>query len=219
MAAREGPSGLSLQPDASNAAAAAANTTTNLLASVKEQELQFERLTRELEEERQIVASQLERCMLGTESPGGDSSSSSEKSFAWRSADVSAVGESQAGVLEASGSPGRLLQAEDGLYPAEPERASLHDSEGSAGHSAQMTSYSDSGYQDSSVSYYSNQNVVRSEPRASLSRSPRAEGQASGQVGPVSAGLGCPTRAETRTNTQQTSCTGLGSLETHGKRI
>lgn len=46
-----------------------------------------------------------------------------------------------------------------------------------------MTSYSDSGYQDSSVSYYSNQNVVRSEPRASISRSPRAEGQASGQVG------------------------------------
>lgn len=54
---------------------------------------------------------------------------------------------------------------------------------GSGGHSAQMTSYSDSGYQDSSVSYYSNQNVVRSEPRASISRSPRAEGQASGQVG------------------------------------
>lgn len=60
---------------------------------------------------------------------------------------------------------------------------------GSGGHSAQMTSYSDSGYQDSSVSYYSNQNVVRSEPRASLSRSPRAEGQASGQVGLISKGL------------------------------
>uniref|UniRef100_A0A4W6DSQ2 Plakophilin 4 n=1 Tax=Lates calcarifer TaxID=8187 RepID=A0A4W6DSQ2_LATCA len=53
---------------------------------------------------------------------------------------------------------------------------------GSGGHSAQMTSYSDSGYQDSSISYYSNQNVVRSEPRASISRSPRAEGQASGQA-------------------------------------
>uniref|UniRef100_A0A3B3X112 Uncharacterized protein n=1 Tax=Poecilia mexicana TaxID=48701 RepID=A0A3B3X112_9TELE len=38
------------------------------------QELQFERLTRELEEERQIVASQLEKCMLGAESPAGDSS-------------------------------------------------------------------------------------------------------------------------------------------------
>uniref|UniRef100_A0A3B1JXH0 Plakophilin 4 n=1 Tax=Astyanax mexicanus TaxID=7994 RepID=A0A3B1JXH0_ASTMX len=45
-------------------------TTTNILASVKEQELQFERLTRELEAERQIVANQLERCRLGAESPG-----------------------------------------------------------------------------------------------------------------------------------------------------
>ncbi|XP_068575812.1 plakophilin-4-like isoform X1 [Cebidichthys violaceus] len=168
MAVREGPSGHGLPPNASS-------TTTNLLASVKEQELQFERLTRELEEERQIVASQLERCMLGAESPAGDSSSSSEKSFAWRSAG----GESQGGVLEASG---RHLEAEEGLFMPEPDRASLHDSEGSGGHSAHMTSYSDSGYQDSSVSYYSNQNVVRSEPRASISRSPRAEGQASGQV-------------------------------------
>ncbi|XP_075951251.1 plakophilin-4-like [Anarhichas minor] len=165
MAVREGPSGHGLLPNASS-------TTTNLLASVKEQELQFERLTRELEEERQIVASQLERCMLGAESPAGDSSSSSEKSFAWRSAG----GESQGGVLEASG---RHLEAEEGLFMPEPDRASLHDSSG--GHSAHMTSYSDSGYQDSSVSYYSNQNVVRSEPRASISRSPRAEGQASGQ--------------------------------------
>uniref|UniRef100_A0A665TGC6 Plakophilin 4 n=1 Tax=Echeneis naucrates TaxID=173247 RepID=A0A665TGC6_ECHNA len=171
MVVREGQSNRNLHPDASS------NTTTtnNLLASVKEQELQFERLTRELEEERQIVASQLERCMLGAESPAGDSSSSSEKSFAWRSAG----GESQGGAMEASG---RHLDAEEGLYLPEPDRASLHDSEGSGGHSAQMTSYSDSGYQDSSISYYSNQNVVRSEPRASISRSPRAEGQASGQA-------------------------------------
>ncbi|XP_010786525.1 plakophilin-4-like [Notothenia coriiceps] len=153
----------------------------NLLVWIQEHggwELQFERLTRELEEERQIVASQLERCMLGAESPAGDSSSSSEKSFAWRSAGE----ELQGGVMEASGCPGRQLEVEEGLFMPEPDRASLHDSEGSGGHSAQMTSYSDSGYQDSSVSYYSNQNVVRSEPRASLSRSPRAEGQASGQV-------------------------------------
>nr|XP_046179087.1 plakophilin-4-like isoform X5 [Oncorhynchus gorbuscha] len=141
---REGPSGHS-QADTS---------TNNLLASVKEQELQFERLTRELEEERQIVASQLERCMLGAESPGDDdddasSSDSSEKSFAWRS----------------------------------------------TGSVAHMTSYADSGYQDSSMSYYSvsRENVVLSEPRHVLSgsgprgspshgRSSRAEGQASAQV-------------------------------------
>ncbi|XP_061631928.1 plakophilin-4-like isoform X3 [Phyllopteryx taeniolatus] len=168
MAVREGPSGRSKPSDT------AGNTTTNLLASVKEQELQFERLTRELEEERQIVASQLERCMLGAESPVADSSSSSEKSFAWRTA-----GDSQGTV--ASACQGRHMEAEEGLYPPEADRASLHDSEDSGGHSAHMTSYSDSGYQDSSVGYYSNQNVVRSEPRASVLRSPRAEGQASGQ--------------------------------------
>uniref|UniRef100_A0A8C0F9V0 Plakophilin 4 n=1 Tax=Bubo bubo TaxID=30461 RepID=A0A8C0F9V0_BUBBB len=44
-------------------------TATTILASVKEQELQFQRLTRELEVERQIVANQLERCRLGAESP------------------------------------------------------------------------------------------------------------------------------------------------------
>ncbi|KAI3366140.1 hypothetical protein L3Q82_009963, partial [Scortum barcoo] len=175
MAVREGPSGHGLLPNAGGGSSST-TTTNNLLASVKEQELQFERLTRELEEERQIVASQLERCMLGAESPAGDSSSEH------LTTDASAGGESQGGATEASGCPGRHLEAEEGLYLPEPDRASLHDSEGSGGHSAQMTSYSDSGYQDSSVSYYSNQNVVRSEPRASLSRSPRAEGQASGQV-------------------------------------
>ncbi|KAK5618077.1 hypothetical protein CRENBAI_022739 [Crenichthys baileyi] len=169
MVVKEGPSRQSLQSESST------TTTTNLLASVKEQELQFERLTRELEEERQIVASQLEKCMLGAESPAGDSSSSSEKSYAWRSAG----GESQGVATEV---PGHHSEVEEGLYMPEGDRASLHDSEGSGGHSAHMTSYSDSGYQDSSVSYYSNQNVVRSEPRASISRSPRAEGQASGQA-------------------------------------
>lgn len=38
-----------------------------LSLSLSVQELQFERLTRELEAERQIVASQLERCKLGSE--------------------------------------------------------------------------------------------------------------------------------------------------------
>ncbi|XP_048339491.1 plakophilin-4 isoform X9 [Sphaerodactylus townsendi] len=61
-------------------------TATTILASVKEQELQFQRLTRELEVERQIVASQLERCRLGAESPSIASTSSTEKSFPWRSA-------------------------------------------------------------------------------------------------------------------------------------
>lgn len=38
-----------------------------LLCCFVVQELQFERLTRELEAERQIVATQLERCKLGSE--------------------------------------------------------------------------------------------------------------------------------------------------------
>ncbi|XP_076858667.1 plakophilin-4-like isoform X3 [Brachyhypopomus gauderio] len=62
------------------------STANNILASVKEQELQFERLTRELEAERQIVANQLERCRLEAESPGAASGSSSEKSLPWRPA-------------------------------------------------------------------------------------------------------------------------------------
>uniref|UniRef100_A0A8D2NTK2 Catenin delta 2 n=1 Tax=Zosterops lateralis melanops TaxID=1220523 RepID=A0A8D2NTK2_ZOSLA len=59
----------SLSPvlNTSNGDGSETETTSAILASVKEQELQFERLTRELEAERQIVASQLERCKLGSE--------------------------------------------------------------------------------------------------------------------------------------------------------
>uniref|UniRef100_A0A8B9KGS3 Catenin (cadherin-associated protein), delta 2a n=1 Tax=Astyanax mexicanus TaxID=7994 RepID=A0A8B9KGS3_ASTMX len=44
------------------------------LSAWRGQELQFERLTRELEAERQIVATQLERCKLGSETGGSMSS-------------------------------------------------------------------------------------------------------------------------------------------------
>uniref|UniRef100_A0A8C6YEP3 Plakophilin 4 n=1 Tax=Naja naja TaxID=35670 RepID=A0A8C6YEP3_NAJNA len=57
------------QESSANPAMETEATATTILASVKEQELQFQRLTRELEVERQIVASQLERCRLGAESP------------------------------------------------------------------------------------------------------------------------------------------------------
>ncbi|XP_073486798.1 catenin delta-2 isoform X2 [Aquarana catesbeiana] len=59
-------------------------TTSAILASVKEQELQFERLTRELEAERQIVASQLERCKLGSETGSMSSISSMDEQFRWQ---------------------------------------------------------------------------------------------------------------------------------------
>ncbi|XP_062424489.1 catenin delta-2 [Rhea pennata] len=50
-------------------------------------ELQFERLTRELEAERQIVATQLERCKLGSETGSMSSISSTEEQFHWQTQD------------------------------------------------------------------------------------------------------------------------------------
>uniref|UniRef100_A0A3P9NRW7 Plakophilin 4 n=1 Tax=Poecilia reticulata TaxID=8081 RepID=A0A3P9NRW7_POERE len=167
------------------------NTANNILASVKEQELQFERLTRELEVERQIVANQLERCRLGAESPGAGSSSSSEKSLPWRTADTSASGDTKSRVTDSSQSPSYRIRAESeqvSLYS--PEQSSLHESEGSAGNScgsAQMNSYSDSGYQDASSGYLSRQNQGKAELKmqhsfpgagtGTLMRNARAEGQ------------------------------------------
>uniref|UniRef100_A0A5F5PJM5 Catenin delta 2 n=2 Tax=Equus TaxID=9789 RepID=A0A5F5PJM5_HORSE len=71
----------------SNGDGSETETTSAILASVKEQELQFERLTRELEAERQIVASQLERCKLGSETGSMSSISSTEEQFHWQSQD------------------------------------------------------------------------------------------------------------------------------------
>ncbi|XP_058610081.1 catenin delta-2b isoform X5 [Onychostoma macrolepis] len=50
-------------------------------------ELQFERLTRELEAERQIVATQLERCKLGSETGSMSSISSADEKFRWNNQD------------------------------------------------------------------------------------------------------------------------------------
>uniref|UniRef100_A0A7N8XWQ6 Plakophilin 4 n=1 Tax=Mastacembelus armatus TaxID=205130 RepID=A0A7N8XWQ6_9TELE len=170
------------------------NTANNILASVKEQELQFERLTRELEVERQIVANQLERCRVGTESPGAGSSSSSEKSLPWRNADASASGDTKSRMTDSSQSPSYRIRTESeqvSLYS--PEQSSLHESEESTGNShssTQMNSYSDSGYQDASSGYLSSQNVGgKAELRmqhsfpgtgtGTLMRNARAEGQVS----------------------------------------
>nr|XP_015214231.1 PREDICTED: plakophilin-4 isoform X3 [Lepisosteus oculatus] len=201
----------------SNAGMESESTATNILASVKEQELQFERLTRELEVERQIVASQLERCRLGAESPSiasvrEENSSSSEKSFPWRSGgttatvcnlmfqtlkidslttDAPGAGGTKSRVTEPSQSTSyRIRTEQEQVTLYSPEQASLHESEGSVGNShssTQMNSYSDSGYQETS-SYYSSQNLVKPELRlqhsfpgtsssSTLMRSTRAEGQ------------------------------------------
>uniref|UniRef100_A0A672H6J9 Catenin (cadherin-associated protein), delta 2b n=1 Tax=Salarias fasciatus TaxID=181472 RepID=A0A672H6J9_SALFA len=73
--------------NASNGDGSESETTSAILASVKEQELQFERLTRELEVERQIVASQLERCKLGSETGSMTSISSADEKFRWNNQD------------------------------------------------------------------------------------------------------------------------------------
>uniref|UniRef100_A0A1A8J6V1 Catenin (Cadherin-associated protein), delta 2b n=1 Tax=Nothobranchius kuhntae TaxID=321403 RepID=A0A1A8J6V1_NOTKU len=73
--------------NASNGDGSESETTSAILASVKEQELQFERLTRELEAERQIVASQLERCKLGSETGSMTSISSADEKFRWNHRD------------------------------------------------------------------------------------------------------------------------------------
>lgn len=53
-----------------------------------------------------------------------------------------AGGESQGGATEVSGRPARHLEAEEGLYLPEPDRASLHDSEGLCVDRKQCSSFS-----------------------------------------------------------------------------
>ncbi|XP_077979163.1 catenin delta-2-like [Glandiceps talaboti] len=59
-------------------------SAASILQSVKEQEAQFEKLTRELEAERQSVANQLEKVRLGSETASMSSISSTDESFQWR---------------------------------------------------------------------------------------------------------------------------------------
>ncbi|XP_063174410.1 plakophilin-4 isoform X4 [Candoia aspera] len=185
------------QESSANPAMETEATATTILASVKEQELQFQRLTRELEVERQIVASQLERCRLGAESPSIASTSSTEKSFPWRSADFPNTGINK---LRASESV-PITSYHVGTEPEQgnlysPEQTSLHESEGSVGNSrssTQMNSYSDSGYQEVG-SFHNSQNPGKGENRQQhsfagtnnnhLVRSSRAEGQALVQTAP-----------------------------------
>uniref|UniRef100_A0A8C2AZF8 Plakophilin 4 n=1 Tax=Cyprinus carpio TaxID=7962 RepID=A0A8C2AZF8_CYPCA len=155
-------------------------------------ELQFERLTRELEEERQIVANQLERCRLGAESP--DAPSDSVLTI-W-SSESSGAGVSKPS--DGCSSPTFGVRGQGLLYSPELEQISLRESEGSAPNSrssTQMNSYSDSGYQEVSGYYSNTVTPRRSEGRSqstssapngspTLAMSSRAEGQvgSSGRV-------------------------------------
>ncbi|XP_058048247.1 plakophilin-4 isoform X5 [Ahaetulla prasina] len=188
---------LTNQESSANPAMETEATATTILASVKEQELQFQRLTRELEVERQIVASQLERCRLGAESPSIASTSSTEKSFPWRSAEFPNTGVNKLRTSESVPITSYHVGTEPeqgNLYS--PEQTSLHESEGSVGNSrssTQMNSYSDSGYQEVG-SFHNSQNPGKGESRQQhsfagannnhLVRSSRAEGQALVQTAP-----------------------------------
>ncbi|XP_040213853.1 plakophilin-4 isoform X8 [Rana temporaria] len=153
-------------------------------------ELQFERLTRELEVERQIVANQLERCRLGAESPSIASVSSTEKSFPWRTADASSGVPPKQRLTDSAHPNHFLIRADpEPVTMYSPEQTSLHESEGSLGNSrssTQMNSYSDSGYQEAGT--FHNHSTGKPELRQQHSfqgttgnhivRSSRAEGQA-----------------------------------------
>uniref|UniRef100_A0A3Q2D9C1 Uncharacterized protein n=1 Tax=Cyprinodon variegatus TaxID=28743 RepID=A0A3Q2D9C1_CYPVA len=144
-----------------------------LFGHEKRRELQFERLTRELEVERQIVANQLERCRLGSESWGR---------VIWKIPTMEKL-------TDSSQSPSYRIRTESdqvSLYSA--EQSSLHErSAGNSCGSAQMNSYSDSGYQDASSGYNSRQSQGKADLKmqqsfpvagsSTLMRNGRAEGQ------------------------------------------
>ncbi|XP_069469866.1 catenin delta-2 isoform X9 [Ambystoma mexicanum] len=153
----------SLSPvlNSSNGDGSETETTSAILASVKEQELQFERLTRELEAERQIVASQLERCKLGSEAGSMSSVSSTEEQFRWQGQDGQKDIEDELTTgLELVDSCIRSLQESGILDPQDystSERPSLLSQS-----ALQLNSKSEGSFQYSS-SYHSNQTLALGE--------------------------------------------------------
>ncbi|XP_039185276.1 catenin delta-2 isoform X12 [Crotalus tigris] len=157
----------SLSPvlNTSNGDGSETETTSAILASVKEQELQFERLTRELEAERQIVASQLERCKLGSETGSMNSISSAEEQFHWQTQDGQKDIEDELTTgLELVDSCIRSLQESGILDPQDystSERPSLLSQS-----ALQLNSKSEGSFQYPS-SYHSNQTLALGEGTAS----------------------------------------------------
>ncbi|XP_031705792.1 catenin delta-2 isoform X5 [Anarrhichthys ocellatus] len=183
---------------ASNGDRSETETTSSILASVKEQELQFERLTRELEAERQIVATQLERCKLGSEAGSMSSISSVDEQFRWNAQ----AGDGQKDIedelttgLELVDSCIRSLQ-ESGILDSGERPALLSQS------SLQLNSTPEASLQYS-ASYHSNQTLARSD---SISA---ATPQRSGQVGGAVHSYNQVTSS--RAAQQQQSQTGAGS--------
>uniref|UniRef100_A0A3Q3GVI5 Catenin delta 2 n=1 Tax=Labrus bergylta TaxID=56723 RepID=A0A3Q3GVI5_9LABR len=182
---------------ASNGERSETETTSSILASVKEQELQFERLTRELEAERQIVATQLERCKLGSEAGSMSSISSTDEQFRWN-AQVDGhkdIEDELTTGLELVDSCIRSLQ-ESGILDSGERPALLSQS------SLQLNSTPEASLQYS-ASYHSNQTLALSD---SISA---ATPQRSGQVGGAVHSYNQVTSS--RAAQQQQSQTGAGS--------
>ncbi|XP_026147543.1 catenin delta-2 isoform X3 [Mastacembelus armatus] len=182
---------------ASNGDRSETETTSSILASVKEQELQFERLTRELEAERQIVATQLERCKVGSEAGSMSSISSADDQFRWNTpADGQKDIEDELTTgLELVDSCIRSLQ-ESGILDSGERPALLSQS------SLQLNSTPEASLQYS-ASYHSNQTLALSD---SISA---ATPQRSGQVGGAVHSYNQVTSS--RAAQQQHSQTGAGS--------
>ncbi|XP_029384798.1 catenin delta-2 [Echeneis naucrates] len=182
---------------AANGDRSESETTSSILASVKEQELQFERLTRELEAERQIVATQLERCKLGSEAGSMSSISSTDEQFRWNAqADGQKDIEDELTTgLELVDSCIRSLQ-ESGILDSGERPALLSQS------SLQLNSTPEASLQYS-ASYHSNQTLALSD---SISA---ATPQRSGQVGGAVHSYNQVTSS--RAAQQQQSQTGAGS--------
>ncbi|CAL8311706.1 unnamed protein product [Merluccius merluccius] len=158
---------------ASNGEGSETETTSSILASVKEQELQFERLTRELEAERQIVATQLERCKLGSDAGSMSSISSADEQFRWNTQDGQKDIEDELTTgLELVDSCIRSLQ-ESGILDNEKRPALLSQS------SLQLNSTPEASLQYS-ASYHSNQTLALSDSISAAT--PPRSGQFGGAV-------------------------------------
>uniref|UniRef100_A0A3B4XEV8 Catenin delta 2 n=1 Tax=Seriola lalandi dorsalis TaxID=1841481 RepID=A0A3B4XEV8_SERLL len=137
-------------------------------------ELQFERLTRELEAERQIVATQLERCKLGSEAGSMSSISSTDEQFRWNAqADGQKDIEDELTTgLELVDSCIRSLQ-ESGILDSGERPALLSQS------SLQLNSTPEASLQYS-ASYHSNQTLALSDSISAAT--PQRSGQVGGAV-------------------------------------
>ncbi|XP_072780416.1 catenin delta-2 isoform X8 [Taeniopygia guttata] len=168
----------SLSPvlNTSNGDGSETETTSAILASVKEQELQFERLTRELEAERQIVATQLERCKLGSETGSMSSISSTEEQFHWQTQDGQKDIEDELTTgLELVDSCIRSLQ-ESGIL--DPQDYSASERPSLLSQSALQLNSKPEGSFQYSASYHSNQTLALGETASAQlpSRSSQARG-------------------------------------------